>query len=71
MSTLPLPTTVAISERGVTIESPTRTVAMSRFSERAKRLTLDYGPGTYVLRTTTDVADLPASVLADITEALS
>ena len=70
--TAALPVTVAVSERGaVLIESGTRTVAMSPFSERARRLTLDFGPGTYVLGTDVDVEDLPTTVADDLADALA
>jgi hypothetical protein len=69
---LPHPITVAVSERGaVTVEVATRTVAMSPFSERAKSLTLEFGPGTHMIRTEQDVEDLPAGVLAMIDAALA
>jgi hypothetical protein len=69
--TLPLPVTVTVGENGaVTVESPTRVVGMSRFSERAARLTLDFGPGVHVIATDTDRADLPNGVLGDLADAL-
>ena len=68
---LPLPTTVAVSDRGaVSIEHGSRFVAMSPFSERAKRLTLFFGPGTHVLTADT-VADVSDVTVYDIAEALS
>ena len=72
MMDLHLPLAVAVSERGaVTIDSGSRTVAMSPFSERAKRLTLDFGPGTFVFATQRDVEDLPVHTLTEIVEALA
>jgi hypothetical protein len=67
-----LPVTVAVAERGaVLIEAGSRSIAMSPFSERAKRLTLDFGPGTHVIATDVDVADLPTGVADDIADALA
>lgn len=66
-----LPITLTITERGVTIESPRRVVAMNMFSDRAKRLALDFGPGEHVIASTQDVEDIPAPAMTDITEALA
>jgi hypothetical protein len=69
---LPLPVTITVAERGaVTVESPSRVLAMSPFSERARRLALDFGPGEHVIATATDVADLPTGVEADLADALA
>jgi hypothetical protein len=67
-----LPLTVAVAERGaVTVESPSRVIAMSPYSERARRLALDFGPGTHVIATSEDVADLPNTTFADLTDAFA
>jgi hypothetical protein len=69
--TLPLPVTVSVAANGaVSIESPTRVVGMSPFSERAQRLTRAFGQGDHTLRTDADVAAI-ADRAADIAEALS
>jgi hypothetical protein len=66
-----LPVTVTVAERGaVVVESATRVLAMSPFSERARRLTLDFGPGEHVIATDVDIADLPTGVADDIADAL-
>ena len=70
--TLALPITLEVSvNASVLLTSETRVIAMSRFSERARRLALDFGPGTHMLRTASDVTDLTASTLADIVDALA
>lgn len=70
--TLPaLPVTVTVTANGVTVESSTRVVAMSRFSDRARRLALDLGVGAHVIATDTDVADLGDVTVYDIAEALA
>ena len=66
---LPITVDVAVNA-SVAVETTTRTVAMSRFSDRARRLALDLGPGTHTLATTTDLADLDASTLADLADVL-
>jgi hypothetical protein len=69
---LPLPLTVTVAPNGaVSIESGTRTIAMSPFSERARRLTLDFGPGTHGIATAIDVEDLPTGVADDLADALA
>jgi hypothetical protein len=71
--TLPaLPITVDVSEMGaVAIESGTLFTAMSRFSERAQRLTRTLGRGVHVIATDADVAALSDVTVYDIAEALS
>ena len=67
-----LPVTVTVAENGaVTIEGPSRIVAMSRWSERAGRLSQDFGPGIHKIATEQDVEDLPIGVWADIQDALA
>jgi hypothetical protein len=67
-----LPVSVAVAPAGaVTVESGTRCVAMSRFSERAARLAAAFGHGsTHVMRTDDDLMDLPASVRVELADAL-
>jgi hypothetical protein len=69
---LPLPLTVNVATNGaVSIEHADGVVAMSRFGDRARRFTLDFGPGVHRIATATDVADLPAHTLADLVDALA
>lgn len=72
MSTaLPLPLTVSVAHNGsVSIEHPGGMIGMSRFSECARRLTLELGAGTHEIRTAQDVEDVP-SIVADLTAALN
>lgn len=66
-----LPVTVTVAENGsVAIDHPRGTVAMSRFSPRAGRLSVDFGPGTHVLATADDILAIPLAA-ADITAALA
>jgi len=66
-----LPITVAVTARGaVTVESATRVLAMSPFSERARRLTLDLEQGSHIFDTLDDLDDLPTGVAEDIADAL-
>lgn len=68
-----LPVTVTVTERGVTIEGRGKVIAMSTLSARATRLAADFGPGSHVIATNTDAADLDytGGPWQDIMEALS
>lgn len=71
MTNTTLPVTVTVAENGsVTVENSGRVVAMSRFSERARRLTLDFGPGTHMIASESDIADLPSGVWTDLRDTL-
>lgn len=66
---LPLPLTVTVAESGsVLIEAPERTIGMSRFSTRARKLATDFGVGEHVV---TDESTLFALTRDDLAEALS
>jgi predicted amidohydrolase len=69
--TLPLPVTIDVTDRGVSIDAGTRTVAMSRFSARAQRLTVALGRGVHVIATDADAAALSDVTVYDVAEALS
>lgn len=71
--TLPaLPITVTVDVMGgVLIDAGARVIAMSRFSNRAQRLALDFGAGAHVIATEDDIADLSDLAVYDIAEALA
>ena len=69
---LPTPLTVSVSHNGgVTIDAPGRIIALSPYTDRAKRLTLDFGPGTHEIRTAQDVDDLPDGTVTELREAVA
>ena len=68
--TLPLPVSVIVTANGVTVETATRVVGMSRFSARAQRLALDLGAGVHLITADT-VSDVSDVTVYDLAEALS
>ncbi len=71
MTSNPYPVTVTVTDRGVTVEHSRGSNSMSRFSERAQRLTAGLGIGVHVVASDADAARLPASVLEDLNGALA
>lgn len=61
-----LPITITVREGGVTVDHPTGVQAMSKFSNRAQRLALDFGIGTHTIDTEQDWDDIPTHTQADI-----
>jgi hypothetical protein len=57
-----LPITLTITERGVTINHRKGVQSMSRFSDRAQRLTQEFGVGDHTIATMRDWCDIPIHV---------
>jgi hypothetical protein len=67
-----LPLTVAVTARGaVSIDTDTRSIGMSPFSERARFLSLMLGEGSHILDTSDDLDALPFGVADDLYDALA
>ena len=72
LSPLTRTVTVEVARNGsVVVESGSRLVAMSRWSERAARLADAFGTGLHVVATDADVEALSPVVAADLADALA
>jgi hypothetical protein len=69
---LALPITLDVQvNASVLVTAETRVVAMSRFSERARRLALDFGPGRHILATASDLDALDEATASDLADTLA